>query len=57
MKHRLTFTDEELAVLEESLEVVEPAKYDLHTYAVLRNLYGRIYHLRLHQRPVTQKVN
>jgi len=56
MKHRLTFTDEELAVLEERLEVVEPMKYDLHTYAVLRNLYGRICHFRLFQRPVKQAV-
>lgn len=45
-KHRMTFTDEEMAILEERLEIVEPMKYDLHTYAVLRNLYGRIVHLR-----------
>jgi len=55
MKHRLTFTDEDLAILEERLEVVEPMKYDLHTFALLKNLYGRICRLRLHQRPVRQK--
>jgi|GEM_PF-4216437 len=47
MTHRLTFTDEELAVLEERLAYVELIKYDLHAYALLRNLYGRITHLRL----------
>lgn len=51
MKHRLTFTTEELGVLEERLEVVEPMKYDLHTYTLLRNLYGRIGHILLNVRP------
>lgn len=46
-KYRLTLTDEELRALEERLAVVNPNEYDLHTLDTLRNLYGRIFHIRL----------
>ncbi|HUV52781.1 MAG TPA: hypothetical protein VMW64_06880 [Dehalococcoidia bacterium] len=46
-KHRLSFTDEELRVLEERLAVVNPNLYTLQDFATLRNLYGRITHIMI----------
>lgn len=42
MKHRLTLTVEELAILEERLAYVKPVDYDLRSFALLRGLYGRV---------------
>ena len=46
-KHRLALTDMELEILESRLERVNPNDYSLGYYAILRNLYGRIVHIRL----------
>ena len=54
MKHRLTFTDEEIKVMADRLEYVKPMDYDLHTYAILRNLYGRFSSILLHLKPAKE---
>ncbi len=46
-KHRLVLTNEELMLLEKRIERVNPNEYSLHDYSILRNLYGRIVHIRL----------
>jgi len=46
VKHRITLSDEEIAIIETRIEKVTPVDYDLHTYALLRNLYGRFLALR-----------
>lgn len=44
-RHRLSLTVEELVALRDRLVPISPTAYDRHTYAILRNLYGRIEHL------------
>ncbi|MBA7569802.1 hypothetical protein ES708_11543 [subsurface metagenome] len=46
-KHRITLTEEELEALRDRLVPVSPLDYDLHTYAILRDLYGRFDHILL----------
>ncbi len=41
MKHRVTLTDEELEALCLRLVPLTPAEFDLKTFALLRELYGR----------------
>jgi len=43
--HRVTLTDEELQALADRLVPIRPIDYDLPTYAILRDLYGRFTHL------------
>lgn len=40
-KHTLRFTTEELIALRDRLVPISAMEYDLHTYAILRDLYGR----------------
>ena len=40
-KHRVTLSDDELVALRDRLVPIAPADYDLHTYSILRDLYGR----------------
>ena len=44
-KHQVTLTDEELKALSDRLVPIAPIDYDLQTYAILRNLYGRFQRL------------
>lgn len=44
-KYRLTLTAEELVALRDRLVPITPTAYDLHTYGLLRGLYGRLDHL------------
>ena len=41
-KYRLSLTVEELIALRDRLVPIVPIDYDLHTYAILRDLHGRI---------------
>ena len=44
IKHRLTLSGEEIALLRDRLVPIAPIDYDLHSYAKLRGLYGRFDH-------------
>ena len=46
-KHTIRLTDKEVAALKDRLVPICPADYDLETYAILRDLYGRLEHLEL----------
>lgn len=46
-KHNLSLTIEELTILRDRLVPISPMDYDLHAYAILRDLYGRIEHIIL----------
>lgn len=41
IKHKVTLTNKELEALQGRLIPIAPTDYDLETYAILRNLYGR----------------
>lgn len=55
MKHRLTFTTEELQALEGRLVPLNPSEFDLHTFALLRGIYGRIISVQLRNYPQKPK--
>jgi len=55
-KHQVTLSDEELKALSDRLVPISPIDYDLKTYAILRNLYGRFEHILLAGEIKTQKV-
>lgn len=40
-KHAIMLTEEELRALADRLVPIRPLDYDTHTFAILRNLYGR----------------
>lgn len=44
VKYRYAFTIEELRVMRDRLIPVSPMDYDLKTYAIIRDLYGRFAH-------------
>ncbi|MBA7573985.1 hypothetical protein ES708_15786 [subsurface metagenome] len=44
IKHRMTLTGEEIALLRDRLVPIAPIDYDLNSFSILRNLYGRLDH-------------
>ena len=42
IKHRITLTGEEVALLRDRLVPISPLDYDLRSFSLLRNLYGRL---------------
>jgi len=54
-KYRLSFTEEELQVLADRLEVVSPSQYSLRTYTILRDLYGRFTSILIRLMPICKK--
>lgn len=44
-KHRVILSDEELKALSDRLVPIRPMDYDLRTFAILRDLYGRFQRL------------
>jgi len=44
-KHRITLTEEEIEALADRLVPISPGDYQLHEYAILRDLYGRFTHI------------
>ena len=45
--YRLSLSLEELEALANRLVPISPSEYDLHSFSLLRDLYGRITHLIL----------
>ncbi len=54
---RVTLTLEELAMLISRIETVVPIDYDLHSFALLRNLYGRFLSLQMKRDPERRMQN
>ena len=54
MKHRITLTTEEITALRDRLVPISAYDYDLHTFAILRNLYGRLDHILIFE-PKTEE--
>lgn len=48
--YHLTLTIEEVRALKTRLIPISPAEYDIETYALLRNLYGRLDHFDIHHK-------
>lgn len=53
--HTLRLSDEEIEALKNRLVPIAPIDYDLETYALLRELYGRLEHIQLNPRKGGEK--
>ena len=52
-KYRLNLTLDEVKALRDRLVPIEPYKYNQKTYAILRDLYGRLDHIAIMAAPIT----